>query len=95
MIFVWLVEYSNLGHAFTKNMKIMSIRLCNWFDSLVVSGLLPNQAYLDRNLEGTFLYNCQIAFFFKLILFVYFTSSCDELYIFHLYTLAAFAIIIP
>ena len=37
---------------------------------------------LGRNL---FLYNCQIAFIFKLILFVYFTSSCDELYIIHLY----------
>ena len=61
----------------------------------MVSWLLTNQAYLDRNLEGTFFIdNCQIAFFFKLIFFVYFTSSCDELYIFHLY-LAAFVFIIP
>ena len=34
--------------------------------------------------SNLFLYNCQIAFCFKLILFIYFTSSCDELYIFHL-----------
>ena len=39
------------------------------------------------------MYNSQIAFFFKLILFLYFTSSGDELYIFHLY-FAAFVFII-
>ena len=31
-------------------------------------------------MEGIFLYNFKIAFFFKFILFVYFTSSCDEIY---------------
>ena len=88
------MEYSDLGHAFTENMKIISIRECKWSDSLEVSLLLTNQAYLGRDLEGTFLYNCQIAFFFNLIFFVYFTSSCDELHNFHL-CLAAFVIIIP
>ena len=39
------------------------------------------------------MYNSQIAFF-KLILFLFFTSSGDELYIFHLY-FAAFVFIIP
>ena len=29
------------------------------------------------------MYNSQIALFFKLILFLYFTPSGDELYIFH------------
>ena len=90
------MEYSDLGHAFTENMKIMSMRSCKWSDSLVVSLLLTNQAHLVRNLDGTyfFLSNCQIVFFFKLILFLYFTSSCDELYIFDLY-LAAFVLITP
>ena len=89
------MEYSDLGHAIIENMKIMLIRKCKWSDSLVVSRLLTNQAYLDRNLEVSFLYNCQIAFFFKLmhVLFLCFTSSCDELYIFHLY-LAALVFII-
>ena len=74
------MEYSDLSHAFIENMNILSI--------VNVNGLIAywlDEAYLDRNLEGTFLYNYQIAFFLKLILFVYFTSSCDELYIFHLY----------
>ena len=40
------------------------------------------------------MYNSQIAFFFKLILFLYFTSFGAEVYIFHLY-FAAFVFIIP
>ena len=33
----FFVEYSDFGHAFTENMKILSIRQCKWSDSLVVS----------------------------------------------------------
>ena len=35
MIFVCFREYSGLGHAFNRNMKIMSIHECNWSGSLV------------------------------------------------------------
>ena len=44
---------------------------------------------MDRNLEGTFFYIIvKLLSFFKLILFVYFSSSCDEL----LFVLSRFCI---
>ena len=76
MIFV---NNSDLGHAFDRNMKIMSIHECKGSDSLVVRWQLTDQAYLQRNLENPFLYNCQIASFLNSKLFLYFTSSRDEL----------------
>ena len=62
----------------------------------MVSWLLTNQAYLDRNLEGNFfIYKCRIAFFFKLniVRIFYCTSSCDELYIFHHFVFSCFRIV--
>ena len=89
------MEYSDLGHAFTENIKIMSIHLCKWSDSLVVT-LTNNKSSIPGSKLGRnlFLYNYQISFFFKLILFVYFALSCDELYVFDLY-LVAFVFNIP
>ena len=61
------MKYSDLGHAFNRNIKIMSFHKCKWSDSLVVRWQLTVQAYLDRNLEKAFfIYNCQIDLFFNL-----------------------------
>ena len=75
---------------FNRTMKIMSIHECKWSGTLVVRWQLTDQAYLDRNLEKI-LY--LILFFKSKILFLYFTSSRGELYIFRLY-LVAFILII-
>ena len=50
----------------------MSIHKCKWSDSLVVRRQLPDQAYLDRNLEKAFyyIYECQIAYFFKFMIII-------------------------
>ena len=51
------MKYSDLDHAFNRNMKIMSIHKINKYkssDSLVVRWKLTDQAYLDRNLEKPF-----------------------------------------
>ena len=66
------MEYSDLGHAFTENMKIMSIRLCKWSDSLVVylttyKSSMP-ESKLGRNLFFYIIF--KLLSFFKLILFV-------------------------
>ena len=87
------MKYSDLGHAFNRHMKTMSIRECKWPGSLVVRWQLTDQAHLDRNLEKLFLCNSQIASFLNLRLLLNFTSSRGELYIFHLY-LVAFIFII-
>ena len=88
------MKYSDLGHAFNSNMKIMSIHECKCPGSLMARWQLTDQAYLDRNLEMPFFMNCQIAsFFLNLRLFLYFTPSRGELYIFYLY-LVAFIFII-
>ena len=81
------MKYSDLGHAFNRNMKIMWIHECKWSDSLVVMWQLTDQAYLDQNLEKPFLIivKLHLSFFFNLRLFLYFTSSRGELYIFHMY----------
>ena len=86
MIFVRFHEVLDLGYAFNRNMKIMWIHECKWPDSLVVRWQLTDQAYLDRNLEKPFLIIVKLHLsFFNLRLFLYFTSSRGELYIFHMY----------
>ena len=89
----FFVKYSDFGHAFNSNMNIMSIHEYKWCGSLVVRWQLTDQAYLNRNLEKPF-YNCQIAsLFLNLRLFLYFTSSRGELYIFLLFLVACIFII--
>ena len=88
------MKYSDLGHAFNRNMNIMSIRECKWSDNLVVRWQLTDQANLIESWKIPFLCNCQIASFLNLRLFLYFTSLRGEFYIFHLY-LVAFIFIIP
>ena len=46
-------------------MKIMSIHEANGLDSLVVRWQLADQAYGSKLGKAFFLYNCQIASFFK------------------------------
>ena len=89
------MKYSDLGDAFNRYMKIKSIQECNWSGSLMVRWQLTDQAFLDRNLQMHFLYtcNCQMASFLDLRLFLYFTLTPDELYIFHLYLIVFIFII--
>ena len=64
------MKYSDLGHAFNRNMKIMSIHECKFSGSLMVRWQLKDLAYLDRNLEKPFYYNIQIASVSKLVFYV-------------------------
>ena len=48
------MKYSDVGHAFTEIMKIISMYYCKWTDSLVVTWgkqLGTDRTYLDRILE--------------------------------------------
>ena len=47
------MKYFDLGHAFTKIIRIMSILKSIWSDSLVVD---IDHTYVDRVLEGTILF---------------------------------------
>ena len=72
MIFV---KHSDLGHAFNRNMKIMSIHLYKWSDSLVVRWQLIDQANLESKLGKAFLiYNIAFVFKFKIVLIFYVIS---------------------
>ena len=75
-------------------LKVLSSILCDLDPKVKALGQKGGICDGVPSTSALVIYNCQIAFFFKLILFVYFTSSCDELYIFHLY-LAAFVFIFP
>ena len=81
-------KYSDLGHAFNRNMKIMSIHEFKWSGSLVVRWQLTGQAYLDRSLEKPFYVIVKLHLFLDLRLLLYYTSSRAKLYIFHLYIVA-------
>ena len=59
------MKYSDLGHAFYVNMKMMSIHKCKMSGSLVVRWQLTDLVYLDRNLDKPFFNDCQIASVFK------------------------------
>ena len=83
------MKYSDLGHAFHRNMKIMLIHECKKSGSLVVRWQLIEKAYLNRNLEKPF-WDIHVIvklhlFFLNSRVFLYFTSSRGKLYIFHLY----------
>ena len=65
------MKYSDIGHAFNRTMKIMSIHLCKRSDSLVVRWQLTDQAYLDRNLEKPFLCTRVIFYVRRIGLYLY------------------------
>ena len=48
------MKYFDLGDAFNRNMKIMSIQECKWSGSLMLRWQLTDQAFLDRKLEMNF-----------------------------------------
>ena len=87
------MKYSDLDHAFTKIIKMMSILKSIWPDSLVVSSQFDTYSlvvssqfdtyhtYLDRILGRKTFYDCQM-YAFKSKLFTYFMPSYDYLYIF-------------
>ena len=70
----------------------MSIHECKWSGSQVVRWQLSDQAYRDKNLEKPFYIIVKLHLFFNLRLFLYFTLSRGELYIFYL-CLVAFIVI--
>ena len=76
------MKYFDLGHAFNRNIKIMSFHKCKWSDRLVVRWQLTVQAYLDRNLEKAFLYIIvKLIFFFKfMIVLLFYVISWWALY---------------
>ena len=87
----WSFSVHGVTRIITSNIYTR-LAACNCISITFWSGDLPSP------LMAIF-YIFQIAFFFKLIFLVYFrslyfTSSCDELYIFNLY-LATFVLIIP
>ena len=91
------MKYSDLGHAFNRNMKIMSIHKYKWSDSLVVRWHLQIKPTGIKTWKSLFYTIVQLHPFLKIkIVLIYFTISrggTGGLHIFQLY-LVAFIFII-
>ena len=80
----FFVKYSNLDHAFTRIIKIMSFLKSIWSDSLVVSSQFEKRSPKPgSNLwKGDFFMMSNVCILLKSKLFKYFMPPSDYLYIF-------------